>query len=437
VDLRQVGGRSQVLWQAGTAEGKSGPEIGSRDVELRVLADQIHDLEGIDAERVAKAGGFIGEGDLEGMEIVATVFHHLGRTDRGFDEATGQLAEQLAQALDRKGVIGTDDGKGRLVVIANRRAFAQKLRLEAEKKTLAVLLSRLRFDDRPQYVLDRTRHQRRAEDDDVRRALAGNCATHLLRQTQDCSLILAAVGRRRRTDANQGNLAVEHRALRIGGHCDAAAGGGQGHQVDHALLDHRCLAGHNQVELGGVDIDADHLVAIARQTGQRHRTDVAQAEDADFHAIFPLLCEKFLMQRSMIRSSLAIECGQAWLLSMRCLPASASRCRSAGLSRIRRMASEYSSARVGNKEMCHGLSVDTAGSDPAGHHRHAHRHRLENLVLRAAGDVERRHHQRRLANEGTHVGHRAGDGDARQLAQFAHRGRGVGTDDQQLDLRPT
>jgi hypothetical protein len=41
------------------------------------------------------------------------------------------------------------------------------------------------------------------------------------------------------------------------------------------------------------------------------------------------------------------------------------------------------------------------------------------------------------ADEGTHIGHRTGDGHTGQLAQAAHFGRRVGTDDQQLELRTT
>ena len=59
-----------------------------------------------------------------------------------------------------------------------------------------------------------------------------------------------------------------------------------------------------------------------------------------------------------------------------------------------------------------GDGIDAAGGDPAGHDRHAHRHRFEDLVLRAARDRQRRDHQRRFPQVGPHVGDRAGDGDA-------------------------
>ncbi len=78
-------------------------------------------------------------------------------------------------------------------------------------------------------------------------------------------------------------------------------------------------------------------------------------------------------------------------------------------------------ASTRDEEMLAGDGVDAAGGDAARHDRHAHRHRFEDLVLRAARDVERRDHQRRAVQVRPHVGHRAGDGDAGKLAEPLHR----------------
>ena len=43
----------------------------------------------------------------------------------------------------------------------------------------------------------------------------------------------------------------------------------------------RRLATADQVELHRIDVDTDHPVSIAREARQRHRADIAQAEDAD------------------------------------------------------------------------------------------------------------------------------------------------------------
>ena len=60
-------------------------------------------------------------------------------------------------------------------------------------------------------------------------------------------------------------------------------------------------------------------------------------------------------------------------------------------------ASAHFGTRLGDEQMLAGDGIDAAGGDIARDHRHAHRHRFQDLVLRAARDVERRHHQPRSA----------------------------------------
>ena len=101
VRLGQVHGRAQVLGQARAAEREARLQVGRRDVELRVLADQVHHLEGVDAERLAQPRRLVGERDLQRVEVVAAVLHHLGRAHRGHDELARQVPEQRAQRADR------------------------------------------------------------------------------------------------------------------------------------------------------------------------------------------------------------------------------------------------------------------------------------------------------------------------------------------------
>ena len=140
-------------------------------------------------------------------------------------------------------------------------------------------------------------------------------------------------------------------------------------------------------------------------------------------------------QRSMMPSSRRIDDSQAWCDSIRSRPARASRCRSSGSSRMRRIACDVFVGRRGHEKCSPVHGVHAARRDAARHHRHAHRHRLEDLVLGAARDVERRDHQRRAPDVRPHVGNGARDGHARQLAEPLHRRRRIGADDQQLQLR--
>ena len=282
--LGQVRRGAQVLGQAAAAEGEAGLEVSLADVELRVLAHQVHDFESVDAQRTAQPRGFIREGDLQRMKIVAGVLHHLGRAHRGADELARQVAEQCFQPLGRGFMVGADDGERRLVVVADRAALAQELGLEAQEEVDAVLLARLALDDRAQHVFHGAGHDGAAEHHHVRLGLAGQGLPQLGGQAHDGALILAAIGRRGRAHADQADVAAQHGGLGVGGDGDATAGGHALHELDHALFHHRRLAGRDELELGLVDVHADDLVAVARQAGQRHGADVAKAKDTDLHA---------------------------------------------------------------------------------------------------------------------------------------------------------
>src|SRR5262249_18359143 len=129
---------------------------------------------------------------------------------------------------------------------------------------------------------------------------------------------------------------------------DAPAGDGRGHELHHALLDHRRAAGRDQVELGLVDVHADDAMPVACEAGERDGADVTETEDADIHArarsSLPDRYRAFEDRtRSMIPSRRRIDCSQPWCESIRARPAVARRLRSAASSTTRRIAAAYSS----------------------------------------------------------------------------------------------
>src|SRR4030095_2498022 len=70
----------------------------------------------------------------------------------------------------------------------------------------------------------------------------------------------------------------------VAGHRDASACDRRGHELHHALLDHRRMPGRDQVELGLIDVHADDAMAVAGEAGERDGAHVAETEDADVHA---------------------------------------------------------------------------------------------------------------------------------------------------------
>ena len=209
--LGQVVRGAQILRQARSAEREARPQIRRRDVELAVAADEIHHLERVDAHRLADPGRLVRESDLEGVEVVAAVFDHLGGADGRRDELARQVPEEIAQPGDRSFGIRADDGERRLVVVAYRRPLAQELGLEADVEVDAVLLAGLGLDDRAQHVLDGAGDERRAKHENVGRGLVAHRRPEVFRDLEHRRLVLAPIGRRRRADAHERDLALQDR----------------------------------------------------------------------------------------------------------------------------------------------------------------------------------------------------------------------------------
>src|SRR5437879_7258 len=89
-------------------------------------------------------------------------------------------ARRAAAACRRAVCVRADDGIRWLVVIPDRRPLAQEFRLETYVEIDAVFLPRTFFDDRPQHIFDGARHESRAEDKHVRRALSAHGGAQIL-----------------------------------------------------------------------------------------------------------------------------------------------------------------------------------------------------------------------------------------------------------------
>ncbi|HXV75023.1 MAG TPA: hypothetical protein VD788_01800 [Candidatus Polarisedimenticolaceae bacterium] len=185
--------RPQVLRQTRATEREPRLEIGRRDVELPVVADQRHDRMRVDADGLADSPDLVGEGDLQRVEGVAGVLQHLGGRDRGADELARQVPEQLAQQILRTLSVDADDGERRAIVILDRRAFAEELGLKAEAEAHAGGHSGVLLDQRPDQLVDRARQHGRTHDEQVAFALRADRLAELLRESADRGLVLATV----------------------------------------------------------------------------------------------------------------------------------------------------------------------------------------------------------------------------------------------------
>src|SRR3546814_12659892 len=67
--FRQLGDGAQLLRQAGAAEGEARPQVGRRNVEVAILAEDAHGVASIDAERLHQRAELVGERHLDRMKI--------------------------------------------------------------------------------------------------------------------------------------------------------------------------------------------------------------------------------------------------------------------------------------------------------------------------------------------------------------------------------
>ena len=148
----------------------------------------------------------------------------------------------------------------------------------------AVLLAGLLLDDRTQDVLHRPRHQRRAEHEHVRLALLRERVTDAPARRTIAPwswLPFGADGVPTQTNA----ISLSRTACRdVRGDADAAACGGLLHELDHALLHDRRLAGAISSSFARSTSTPMTSLAVARQACERYRADVSEAENADLHA---------------------------------------------------------------------------------------------------------------------------------------------------------
>ena len=235
----------------------------------------------IDTQRLSDATHFVCKSDLQCVESITCVLEHFGSPDRGAHELARQIAEHALQHLEAVVVGGAHHRKGRIVVVADRRAFAQELGLKAEAEIPAGLETRRFLDRRLDHAFDGARLHSGANDNDVARVLFAKCGAELRGDPRDCTEILAAVARGRGTDADERNIRGQHCVPHVLSDMNAAAAHDRTRQLLNASFDDRCLSRLQKRELRRVDVDAGDLVTIAGETRERHSADVSEAEDAD------------------------------------------------------------------------------------------------------------------------------------------------------------
>ena len=279
--------RPEVLRQTRSAKREPGREIGRRDVELSILADDPHHLLGVRAEPVAQIGDFVREADLERVIGVADVLDHLRGSHGGLEKRRVDAGIQLAQHGCRRGIVAADQNERRMLEVLERGAFAHELRVHGDSHCRRRELSFF-HQDAVEHPCRGSRQHRAAEDDGQRprpsdTRFADGAGD--MRQRREILLSLSEV---RRSNADQRDLAGGKGLLGVFGRREAPFPHDSSEHLVETRLDDRRQPRVDHGDLVGTDIDAKDAMTGTRETAGRDASNVAETEYRDCHDEAPL-----------------------------------------------------------------------------------------------------------------------------------------------------
>jgi hypothetical protein len=266
---------AQVLREAETAEADAGVEEVLADAAVEAHAER--DLLDVGLGQLAKAADGVDEGDLGREERIRSVLDDLGALDVGEDHRRLERLIEVGEDLSRLLGLDAQDHAVGVHEILHGAPLPQELgvRGDVELRVLASVATERPLDpfaglDGDGALLD---------DELVSVELVGHGARDVLDEAQ----VRLAVGPRRRADGDEDHRALSHRRAKVRGEGKVALL----HVVLHELFEARLVDGHaaffERGDLLGVDVDADHVVAEARETSAGDQSDVAAADYGNLH----------------------------------------------------------------------------------------------------------------------------------------------------------
>ena len=284
VDAARAQERANILRQARPAVCKARFQVRRRDVQLAVLPEDAHHVLRVGAERIAQIRNLVSERDFQGVKRVADVLHHLCGAHARLEKRRRHAAVELPQLRRRVGVVAAHQHKRRMVEVLERRAFTHELGIHRNAQLGHAAAGAFRQHPR-QHPLGGAGQHRAAQHDRERvhtRLACGADGRRHARQPVIVGLAMAKVGRAH----------ADQRHVRGRNALDGGLGGREAPLPDHARqdiakawLDDGRLARIHHRHFVGIEIDADDMVPVARQTGSRDAADIAESKNTDIHHI--------------------------------------------------------------------------------------------------------------------------------------------------------
>ena len=174
-----------------------------------------------------------------------------------------------------------------MVVITNRAAFSEELRVHANTEMRPGALARSILEKRDQSLLHGAWQHGATDCDHMVAGLGGQRLADLVADILDVVEIEAAIAVAGGADADQTDVAVMDSGLAVRAHQQPAGAHGLSHELLKARLEHGRVARCHQGHLLRTHVNADRGMTVVRQTRCGDAPDIAEAEDANSHVYLP------------------------------------------------------------------------------------------------------------------------------------------------------
>src|SRR5260370_4777893 len=177
-------------------------------------------------------------------------------------------------------LLGAEHRRGWIEEIRHGAAFAEELRIVANREVHPRALPAGTLERRDYHGSRRTRQQRAPQHDGVMRTFKRQSLPDLAAYVLDVSQVEFAVRSGGRPDTGKGDVGLADGRTRIRGGGEPRGPSALGHQVVHARLDDRTATRSEHLDFGGVDIHSGHAVALLGYAGRRNPADLSPAQHA-------------------------------------------------------------------------------------------------------------------------------------------------------------
>ena len=252
-----------------------------------VRAEDFHHRLAVDAGGLGNVPDFVCEGHLDGAPCVRGVFHQFRGTDVGLVDMAGQHVVQRGQRIFGRLVHRAKDDEAGIIVILDRRAFAQELRVVAKAEALAGRLAGGGLKCWDAALFSAARNAGRANDDAVIGIFRCKGFADVAANLFDIFKSDRPIRSRGRADADERDLGIVDGVSGVGGGRQFPGRDDFGDKFADAFFDNRGLSGVDRRDFSGIDVNRDNLVTVLCKAGRGDHSDIPNTKNADFHMNLP------------------------------------------------------------------------------------------------------------------------------------------------------